>query len=453
MTDLLQQAKQALAAGQSTQALQLCNDALRHQPGHKPTRAFMARLHLDKVNILLRQPQLRLADLRCRMALEVEPQNREAHRLLAEIAWLSGLPGHALPHLKKAGDKRAYLTALQQLKQLPEAVRMAPAPLPDSPPRYLLIKAWPAGFFSCLSQVVGQLLIAELTGRVPGVYWGEIGLFSNGNNDSFTRFFEPLSKMDAAGLEPLANDIFPPKWRADNLLQDNINLWQGEGSRLGPIDLLSRPETVLVSDFFCWMTEILPWIPTDHRLYGRGVFEVQAELAQRYFKAAPALIEQTEAFCREAFSSPFIAVHLRGSDKSGEHPIMATLNNQYQPRIDAMLAQHPDHQLFLLTDSETELARMQQRYGDRLVTRNHRRTAGNTGLHFLKSDDKVGLGREVMLDVLTAIRADAFIGTSHSNVSRFIAQYREWAPTQIDLLGNFDSDQLDGPLMALTRQP
>ena len=43
--------------------------------------------------------------------------------------------------------------------------------------KYLLIKAWGFGFFSDVNHIIGQLLIAELTGRIPIVYWGKNSLF------------------------------------------------------------------------------------------------------------------------------------------------------------------------------------------------------------------------------------------------------------------------------------
>jgi len=43
--------------------------------------------------------------------------------------------------------------------------------------KFLLIKAWGYGFWSDVSHVLGQLLVAELTGRTPIVHWGQNSLF------------------------------------------------------------------------------------------------------------------------------------------------------------------------------------------------------------------------------------------------------------------------------------
>jgi hypothetical protein len=41
---------------------------------------------------------------------------------------------------------------------------------PDGHARYLLIKAWGFGFWADLDHVLGALLLADLTRRVPVVY-------------------------------------------------------------------------------------------------------------------------------------------------------------------------------------------------------------------------------------------------------------------------------------------
>ncbi|MCR2600326.1 hypothetical protein NSP09_24715, partial [Salmonella enterica] len=57
--------------------------------------------------------------------------------------------------------------------------------------RYLVIKSWGFGFWSDVSQVLGSLLLAEITGRTPVTHWGRNSLFNDGSNrDSFALYFE-----------------------------------------------------------------------------------------------------------------------------------------------------------------------------------------------------------------------------------------------------------------------
>ncbi|MFH1020476.1 MAG: hypothetical protein V1782_07685, partial [Pseudomonadota bacterium] len=45
--------------------------------------------------------------------------------------------------------------------------------------KFLLIKAWGFGFWSDVSQILGQLLLAELTNRTPIIHWGSNSLFTD----------------------------------------------------------------------------------------------------------------------------------------------------------------------------------------------------------------------------------------------------------------------------------
>ncbi len=49
---------------------------------------------------------------------------------------------------------------------------------------FLLIKAWGFGMFADVDHVLGQLLIAEMTGRTPVVHWGTNSLYKTGEKDN-----------------------------------------------------------------------------------------------------------------------------------------------------------------------------------------------------------------------------------------------------------------------------
>jgi hypothetical protein len=60
---------------------------------------------------------------------------------------------------------------------------------------------------------------------------------------------------------------------------------------------------------------------------------------------------------------------------------------------------------------------------------------GEIAPHFSNSDDRHRLGTEVMIDVLLALRADAFVGFGGSNVSAMISLLRNWAAGHCALIG------------------
>jgi protein O-GlcNAc transferase len=65
-----------------------------------------------------------------------------------------------------------------------------------------------------------------------------------------------------------------------------------------------------------------------------------------------------------------------------------------------------------------------------------RRTNTATGVHYLKSSNRVQLGLEVMTDVLLALRADRFLGNGMSNVSAMVAVMKDWSAGDCTLIGH-----------------
>ena len=90
--------------------------------------------------------------------------------------------------------------------------------------RYLLIKSWGSGFWSDISQVLGCLLLAEITGRIPIVHWGYNSRYGDGSGeDAFQYYFKPPSKVTLADICQLRGaTFFPPKWCRDNLRAENV---------------------------------------------------------------------------------------------------------------------------------------------------------------------------------------------------------------------------------------
>ena len=118
-------------------------------------------------------------------------------------------------------------TARGMLKAL-----QAELPLPPPPAqRYLVIKSWGCGFCSDVTQVLGGLLLAEATGRIPVVHRGRNSLFGDGSAaNAFHHYFEPVSNItldDIARLRDAA--FFPPKWSPQNLTAEDVSKWQGIG--------------------------------------------------------------------------------------------------------------------------------------------------------------------------------------------------------------------------------
>ena len=301
--------------------------------------------------------------------------------------------------------------------------------------RFLLIKAWGYGFWSDVHHVLTQLLLAELTHRQPIVLWGQNCLFRSGTEvDAFRHFFRPVS---AASLEqvPITASIYPPKWNALNLLDEDVNKWAGPHSRVAAQALFARDETLVVSDFYATLHSIMPWIDSSSAYFGKSEEAIYETLFQKYLKPVPRLQFLIDDFHRRHMDGrPWVAVHMRGSDKVAESPHLAQTNAGYSPYLERIVELNPDIGMFLLTDSQHILAECRSKFGDRILTTSASRSATATGVH-MSGGDGHSLGDEVVLDAYLAARCDYFVGNVESNVSVAITSLKAWPPGFSFLLG------------------
>lgn len=301
--------------------------------------------------------------------------------------------------------------------------------------KYLFIRSWGHGFWSDVHHVLGQLLVSELTHRIPVVWWGQNSLFRDGSGaNAFHLYFDSFTDDDLpAELSELS--IYPSKWNCGNLFGPDLNLWQGVDSRVAAPYLFARPEDLVVSDFYATLASIQPWIGPTSTYYGRPEDEIYRLLCDKYLRPTPLIAREAEDFYQSQMAGRnWISVHVRGSDKIFESPELHRTNLQYQAYIERILELNPSIGIFLLTDSVEVLDSYKMRYGERLLTTSALRTEGNIGIH-LQGRDGYELGQEVLIDVLLAVRGDYFIGNQESNVSLAIYSLKHWSPGFIFMLG------------------
>jgi protein O-GlcNAc transferase len=367
-----------------------------------------------------------VADLLARDVLDSEPDNPDALNIVGIVAAQIGLPDKAVELFRRV------LTIEPGFAPAENNIRRAlnRAPLPPSRAidgcRYLLIKAWGYGFWSDVSHVLGGLLLADVTGRIPVVHWGRNSLFGDGTDrDAFRDHFEPIGSQTIESLLAVKGaDFFPAKWSAAKLRLEDLSKWSGPDSVVGAIRFLARPETIAVADFYLSIAHLLPWLPETHRLSGKAIEEAYRDLAGRYLKPRPEIAAQAETFFREHLDgAPSVAVHYRGTDKHGELDNLDEVNRGYFDVLDGLPS---EMRVFLLTEDAAAVERFRARYGNRIVTTDAQRTSGDTGVHYLPSSDRKSLGIEVMVDTYVALRCDRFIGNGASNVSAFVATLKTW---------------------------
>lgn len=407
-------------------------------------------------NEALGRGNLQLADYLCREVLRDNPQDALAMSLLGHMA--SGLRRYqladawfsrALALRPDAAEIGAWRDRAREMAQAARALASSSTPKAAARPRYLLIKAWGYGFWSDMDHVVGQLLLAELSGRTPVVHWGANTLFgAAGVANAFELFFRPVSGATQDGLAAWGQSFFPAKWTAETLRDENVNKFQGAGSRTSALHLLARDEDVVVSDFHGKVVDLMAWIEPDSPWAGLDYTAIYRRLFAKYIQLQPALQARVDAFARERMAGRrWVAVHVRGSDKITELRDLELVNAQYQHRIDAMRQADPAMGIFLLTDSEHFAREYRQKYGDRVLLADVARSSDATGVHYAGHEGR-RLGEEVVLDTHLAARCDAFLGNGASNVSTAVRHLKDWAPGSFELIG---ADFLTLPNLMLHR--
>ncbi len=301
--------------------------------------------------------------------------------------------------------------------------------------RFLLIKSWGSGFWSEGMHLLGALLTAEITGRIPVVLWGGNCLFrESGLIDGFTQYFEPVSDASLDDLPVSDGAVFPPKWTLANLGGDNVGKHEGPYARLSGARFVGRPEPLAVIDYFTSTHLARHWIPAGHPLHGRPTAAVDRWLAAKYLRPWPYLTEGADAFVRQRFGTdaPFTAVHLRGTDKIMEMPSLDALNRHALDQVET------DGAVFVLTDSIPWERAAATRLAGRMRVATVTRGSGATGVHFERAAGPTQLGEEVLTDALIAARASRFVGNGRSGVSCGVCMLSAAEPESIRLLGLFD---------------
>ncbi|MHB8474558.1 MAG: hypothetical protein ACYDC8_17280 [Gammaproteobacteria bacterium] len=396
---------------------------------------------------LLRKGNLPRAEVLLRTSLEKDPTNPKTFNFLGWIATAVNLSTFAIPYFREAVRLAPYWQNprinLEKVREHLKEGKDEPtsdgleAKHTSKAEKFLLIKAWGHGFWSDVSHVLGQLLLAEITGRVPVVHWGSNTLFSDHPDlNAFEFYFENISSVCIGDLQKEEYDFWPPKWTQRNLTMSEIYKWKGPFSRVAGLYMLSRPERVVVSDFYTFVIDLKPWIPIGHHLAGLSVDELYRYLVRRYLRPKKEIVNEVDAFYKKHLaSSDFIAVHARGSDKVTEMNNLLEVNRQYQRMIDKYLAAYNCNRIFLLTDDLKLFDYFIKLYGDKVITTQCQRTSSLQGVHNHAVPSRRRLAVEVMVDVYLAAKAKAFVGNGFSNPSQIVRYLKDWSDGEVCLLG------------------
>jgi len=376
----------------------------------------------------------------CRQQLEQVPGHMGALKLLGDIASRIGAHDFAVRYytdvLRSMPEARAAASSVSALLTQAQAKAKAASTGGANKDKYMLIKAWGFGFWSDLDHVASGLLLAEITGRKPIVYWGKNSLFRGPDSaNAFEGFFEPVSDLSLNALEREGLSFYPGKWNSSNLQLEDHQKWSGEGSRLSGLYQLRRDEDVVVSDFHTKVNDLIPWIPESSPLFGKDRNQLYRHLFGKYIHLKPAMQAKVDQQAASMFAGKqWLAVHMRGSDKVKEMAHLDAINEAYWSSIDRILQVNPGLNIFLLTDSDQLLAEFKRRYGSKVYSLDCVRSSTDQGVHYA-GHSGVELGEQVILDSWLAARCDMFLGNGGSNVSVGVRHLKDWRQGTFFLLG------------------
>lgn len=303
--------------------------------------------------------------------------------------------------------------------------------------RFLLIKSWGCGFWSDVDHVMGQLLAAEITNRIPVIYWGPNSLYSESfKSNAFDLYFEPISNYTIHDLMNPEYTFYPPIWKYNNLLVEDLDKVAWTYRNLG--EMISSDANVVVSDVHYFVRPILNFVPKDHWAYGMTAHQIYRCLFDKYIRLKPDISDEINEFYNENLKGhyPLLGVHIRGGDKVREVENLSRLNKQYHIEINRFIKKYDVKKILLLTDCEAILQDFQKRYKDMVVFTDCRRGAANdvkNAPHLQDYTLKRRKGIEIIKDTYLATKCDLFIGNGYSNVSYTVKRLKDWPEENIIL--------------------
>ncbi len=301
--------------------------------------------------------------------------------------------------------------------------------------KYLVIKSWGYDFWSDVHHLASQILVAELTHRIPIIWWGNNFLYDDGTGvENFSKYFLTIND-ESLDIVTGNGNIYPPKWDRNNLKQENLNKWFGPFSRFAAQYIFSRAEDVVVSDFYSTVHSITPWIDRGSAYYGKSEDDLYKDIFQRYLKINNRISGKVnDYFYQSMKGKTWVAVHVPTVTKAE-----GLVSNQQNcemviPYLDLVINKNPLMGVLLLSDSFEIRQIFTSRYGDRIWS-----PTGLTPSALTPLDQKPIVGpqscEELVIASYLAMKCDIFLGNKESNTSLAIFSLKNWAPGCCHLVG------------------
>ncbi len=342
--------------------------------------------------------------------------------------------------------------------------------------RFLLIKAWSYILWSDVDHVLGLLLVAELTGRIPVIYWPTHYL-NNGfvQTNGFELYFEPINSYTIHNLSKPEYTYYPPIWNYDNLMVDDNARDTLVYRNIG--DILCSKANVVVADIFYNIYELIPFIGKNHTGYGMAPEQIYRYLLGKYIKIKPDIEMEIQGYYNSWIKGnhPVLAVHVRRANKEDtdengkdsednkiskgsksskvkkssrrekkESKFRRRLsgkdkyeeqNRLYHGEIHKYIKKYSIRKIFLLTDCQSTLREYGELYGPMLIHTDCKRLQSGEDISLMENPMiSRRRGIEIIKDTYIASRCDFFIGNEFSSLSRAVVRLKEWPDKSVKLL-------------------
>ena len=195
-------------------------------------------------------------------------------------------------------------------------------------------------------------------------------------------------------------------------------------------------EDAAIAERYCFLADLLYLAPDGHPLRQRPPIDVFWSAMSRIRLRREIADEASAWLDAKRGGRPVIAVHMRlsSSDKVLESLEQAPAEARATlDAVDTLLRRMPDACIFLMTDYQPNVALLDGRYPDRVFSHASQRLDADRALAQRQlglnaTEGNYPLAVEVMRDVATGSRCDAFVGDGASNVSLVTAGLGRWTP-------------------------
>lgn len=269
-----------------------------------------------------------------------------------------------------------------------------------------------AGFFAYFIFALNQLRYCERHNFFPVVYFGEKS--GPGDNAYFDQqhganmwdyYFEPVAGLSYADVQGMVNDPQSGLCQSDLMELTSEDLWYLH---------LFDPASIYGYTYGRYRHK---------QEYDADWYEAQRFKARDCVEKYVRIKEPIRRIVEEFYDANMVGrtvlgVHMRGTDKG---VAVASSNVQrivgpdaYIEEIDRYLSDHPRCRIFLATDQTQFLEMMTQRYGDRLLYRDAKRSSTALNPFQVRDGEGYRKGEEALVDCLLLSKCDFLLKcTSH----------------------------------------